>query len=85
MGLKEVACASGSACTSTTLEPSYVLRAMGLADALVHASIRIGLGRWTTEEEVEYAVQVVASRVNRLRAMSPQYELMRRGQDPARS
>jgi cysteine desulfurase len=85
MGLKEVACASGSACTSTTLEPSYVLRAMGLADALVHASIRFGLGRWTTAEEVEYAVQVVASRVNRLRAMSPQYELMRRGQDPARS
>jgi cysteine desulfurase len=83
MGMKEVACTSGSACTSTTLEPSYVLKAMGLADALVHASIRFGLGRWTTEEEVEAAVDAVVSRVHRLRAMSPQYELMRRGQNPA--
>lgn len=82
MGMKEVACASGSACTSTTLEPSYVLKAMGLADALVHASIRFGLGRWTTEEEVDNAVQLVVSRVTRLREMSPQYELMRRGQNP---
>jgi cysteine desulfurase len=82
MGMKEVACSSGSACTSTTLEPSYVLKAMGLADALVHASIRFGLGRWTTEEEVDYAVQAVVNRVRRLRELSPQYALMRRGQGP---
>jgi cysteine desulfurase len=81
MGLTEVACSSGSACTSTTLEPSYVLKAMGLDDALVHASIRFGLGRWT-EEEVDYTVQAVVSRVKRLRAMSPQYEMMVRGGAP---
>jgi cysteine desulfurase len=81
MGMTEVACSSGSACTSTTLEPSYVLKAMGLDDALVHASIRFGLGRWTTEEEVDYTVQTVVSRVKRLREMSPQYEMMARGGD----
>jgi cysteine desulfurase len=84
MGLQEVACSSGAACTSTTLEPSYVLKAMGLADALVHASIRFGLGRWTTEAEVDDAVQAVASRVHRLREMSPQYALMRRGRGSQR-
>jgi len=80
--MTEVACSSGSACTSTTLEPSYVLKAMGLDEALVHASIRFGLGRWTTEEEVDYAVQTVVSRVRRLREMSPQYEMMVRGITP---
>jgi cysteine desulfurase len=84
MGMPEVACASGSACTSTTLEPSYVLRAMGLDDALLHASIRFGLGRWTTEEEVDFTVQTVTSRVMRLREMSPQYAVMARGA-PTRS
>jgi cysteine desulfurase len=78
MGMTEVACSSGSACTSTTLEPSYVLKAMGLDDALVHASIRFGLGRWTAEEEVDFTVQTVVSRVKRLREMSPQYEMMAR-------
>jgi cysteine desulfurase len=82
MGMTEVACSSGSACTSTTLEPSYVLKAMGLDDALVHASIRFGLGRWTTQGEVDYAVQTVVSRVKRLREMSPQYEMMVRGIAP---
>jgi cysteine desulfurase len=81
MGMTEVACSSGSACTSTTLEPSYVLKAMGLDDALVHASIRFGLGRWTTQDEVDYTVQTVMNRVKRLREMSPQYELMARGGD----
>lgn len=85
MGMTEVACSSGSACTSTTLEPSYVLKAMGLDDALVHASIRFGLGRWTTEAEVDAAVQIVASRVKRLREMSPQYELMVRQASPKAS
>jgi cysteine desulfurase len=82
MGMNEVACSSGSACTSSTLEPSYVLKAMGLADALVHASIRFGLGRGTTEDDVDYTVQTVVSRVQRLREMSPQYNLRRRGIDP---
>ncbi|MDQ3831807.1 MAG: IscS subfamily cysteine desulfurase, partial [Candidatus Tectomicrobia bacterium] len=82
MGMTEVACSSGSACTSTTLEPSYVLKAMGLDDALVHASIRFGLGRWTTEEEVDFAVQTVVSRVQRLREMSPLYEMLVRGTAP---
>jgi cysteine desulfurase len=82
MGMPEVACSSGSACTSTTLEPSYVLKAMGLDEALVHASIRFGLGRWTTEEEVDQTVQTVVSRVKRLRDMSPQYAMMVRGMTP---
>jgi cysteine desulfurase len=81
MGMTEVACSSGSACTSTTLEPSYVLKAMGLDDALVHASIRFGLGRWTTHEEVDYTVKTVVSRVQRLREMSPQYKMMARRDD----
>jgi cysteine desulfurase len=81
MGMTEVACSSGSACTSTTLEPSYVLKAMGLDDALVHASIRFGLGRCTTQDEVDHTVQTVVSRVKRLREMSPQYEMMARGVD----
>jgi cysteine desulfurase len=79
MGMTEVACASGSACTSTTLEPSYVLRALGLDDALVHAAIRFGLGRWTTAEEVDFTVQTIVNRVKRLRELSPQYEILARG------
>jgi cysteine desulfurase len=71
MGMTEVACSSGSACTSTTLEPSYVLKAMGLDEALVHASIRFGLGRWTTPDDVDSTIQTVVSRVKRLREMSP--------------
>jgi cysteine desulfurase len=79
MGMTEVACSSGSACTSTTLEPSYVLKAMGLDEALVHASIRFGLGRWTTQDDVDSTVQILVSRVQRLREMSPQYEMLARG------
>jgi cysteine desulfurase len=79
MGLSDVACSSGSACTSTTLEPSYVLKAMGLDEALVHASVRFGLGRWTTQDEVDFAVRTVVGRVKRLRELSPQYELLARG------
>ena len=78
MGLKEIGCSSGSACTSSTLEPSYVLKAMGLREDLVHASIRFSLGRWTTEAEVDEAVQQIVERVKRLRAMSPQYGLARK-------
>jgi cysteine desulfurase len=78
MGLKEIACSSGSACTSTTLEPSYVLKAMGLREELVHASIRFSLGRWTDEADVDAAVQAVGDRVRRLRELSPQYAVARK-------
>ncbi len=73
-GLKDVAVSSGSACTSSSLEPSYVLRAMGVQDALAKSSIRFGLGRFTTPEEVDTVVEQVTAHVRRLRAISPHYE-----------
>jgi cysteine desulfurase len=73
MGLKDVAVSSGSACTSATLRPSHVLKAIGVPDDLAHASIRFGLGRSNTEEEVDYAVGAVAATVRRLRELSPSY------------
>jgi cysteine desulfurase len=81
MGLNDVAVSSGSACTSASLEPSYVLRAIGTSDALAHSSIRFGLGRFNTEEEVDYVVTKLASVVKRLREMSPLYEMARDGKD----
>lgn len=75
MGLKEIAVSSGSACTSATLEPSYVLRALGVEEDLAHTSIRFGLGRFNTEEEVDYTVDRVVQKVTRLREISPLYEL----------
>ncbi len=74
MGLKEIAVSSGSACTSTTLEASYVLRAIGVDEELAHTSIRFGLGRFNTEEEVDYTIDRVVQEVTRLRRMSPFYE-----------
>ena len=74
MGLKEIAVSSGSACTSAALEPSYVLRALGVEEDLAHTSIRFGLGRFNTEEEVDYTVRRVVEEVTRLRALSPLYE-----------
>jgi cysteine desulfurase len=71
MGLDDIAVSSGSACTSEIPEPSHVLRALGVPEKLAHASLRFGLGRQTTEEEVDYAVEKVASVVTRLRQMSP--------------
>ena len=81
MGISDVAVSSGSACTSATLEPSYVLRAMGVPDDLAHSSIRFGLGRFSTEEEVDWVVRLVVSKVKKLRDMSPLYEMAREGVD----
>jgi cysteine desulfurase len=81
MAVKDVAVSSGSACTSASLEPSYVLRAMGVSDELAHASIRFGLGRFNTEEEVDHVVELFAAKVKRLRDMSPLYEMAREGVD----
>lgn len=75
MGISDIAVSSGSACTSATLEPSYVLKALGTGDELAHSSIRFGLGRFNTEEEVDFVVQKVSAVVKRLREMSPLYEL----------
>jgi cysteine desulfurase len=81
MGLKNVAVSSGSACTSATLEPSYVLMALGVGDELAHTSIRFGLGRFNTEEEVDYVLDEVKRLVTHLRAMSPLYEMVQQGID----
>jgi cysteine desulfurase len=81
MGINEVAVSSGSACTSASLEPSYVLKALGAGDDLAHSSIRFGLGRWTTEEEVDYVVDKLTKVVRRLREMSPLYEMAKEGID----
>lgn len=81
MALKNVACSSGSACTSESLEPSYVLRALGVDDDLAHTSIRFGIGRFTTEQEVDYTIDLVASSVGRLREMSPLYDMFKEGID----
>jgi cysteine desulfurase len=81
MGINDVAVSSGSACTSASLEPSYVLKALGAGDDLAHSSIRFGLGRWTTEEEVEYVVEKLTNVVRRLREMSPLYEMVKEGVD----
>ena len=81
LAVKDVAVSSGSACTSASLEPSYVLRAMGVPDELAHSSIRFGLGRFTTEEEVDYAIDLFAAKVKKLREMSPLYEMAKEGID----
>ena len=81
MGINDVAVSSGSACTSASLEPSYVLKALGAGDDLAHSSIRFGLGRWTTEEEVDYVVDKLTKVVRRLREMSPLYEMVKEGID----
>jgi cysteine desulfurase len=81
MGLKDVAVSSGSACTSASLEPSYVLRALGVAEEMAHTSIRFGLGRFTTEEEVDYVIKLVVDKVKKLRELSPLYEMAQAGID----
>jgi cysteine desulfurase len=81
MGLKDIAVSSGSACTSASLEPSYVLRALGVDEELAHTSIRFGLGRFNTEEEVDYVINLVVGKVNKLREMSPLWEMAQEGID----
>ena len=81
MAIKDVAVSSGSACTSASLEPSYVLRALGVGDELAHSSIRFGLGRFTTDEEVDYVAELVIAKVNKLRDLSPLYEMHKEGID----
>lgn len=81
MGMKDVAVSSGSACTSASLEPSYVLRALGVGDELAHSSIRFGVGRFTTQEEIDFTIDLVVREVSRLREMSPLYEMAQQGID----
>jgi cysteine desulfurase len=81
MAIKDVAVSSGSACTSASLEPSYVLRALGVGEELAHSSIRFGLGRFNTQEEVDYVADLVIDKVKKLREMSPLYEMHKEGID----
>ena len=81
MGVNELAVSSGSACTSASLEPSYVLRALGVGDDLAHSSIRFGMGRFTTVEEIDYTAEKTIAAVKRLREMSPLYEMVKDGVD----
>jgi len=81
MALRDLALSSGSACTSASLEPSYVLRALGLNDELAHSSLRISLGRFTTEEEIDYAIEKIKDAVTKLRELSPLWDMYKDGVD----
>jgi cysteine desulfurase len=81
MAIKDVAVSSGSACTSASLEPSYVLRALGRSDELAHSSIRFTVGRFTTEEEVDYTIDLLKRKIGKLRELSPLWEMFKEGID----
>ena len=81
MAIKDVAVSSGSACTSASLEPSYVLRALGRSDELAHSSIRFTVGRFTTEQEIDYVVDLMQRKVEKLRELSPLWEMYKEGVD----
>jgi cysteine desulfurase len=81
MAVKEIACSSGSACTSASLEPSYVLKGLGVGDELAHSSLRLSLGRWSTQEQVDYAVEKIVASVRKLRELSPLYDMHKEGID----
>jgi cysteine desulfurase len=81
MGIKGLAVSSGSACTSASLEPSYVLRALGRSDELAHSSLRITSGRFSTEAEIDYAIETIRLNVNKLRELSPLWEMYKDGVD----
>jgi len=81
MGIKDLAVSSGSACTSASLEPSYVLRALGVEEELAHTSLRLGLGRFTTEDDIDYAIERISKEVNRLRELSPLWDMAQAGVD----
>ena len=81
MAIKDLAVSSGSACTSASLEPSYVLRALGRNDELAHSSIRFTIGRFTTEDEIDYAIQLLHKKVGKLRELSPLWEMVQDGID----
>jgi cysteine desulfurase len=81
MGINDIAVSSGSACTSATLEPSYVLKALGLGDEIAHSSIRFGLGRFNTKAEVDYVADKLIEVVQKLRELSPLYEMVKEGID----
>ncbi len=81
MAIKDIACSSGSACTSASLEPSYVLKGLGVGDELAHSSLRLSLGRWTTEEQVDFAIENITKAVLKLREMSPLYDMHKEGID----
>ncbi len=81
MAIKEIACSSGSACTSASLEPSYVLKSLGVGDDLAHSSLRLSLGRWTTEDQVDYTADAIVKSVKKLRELSPLYDMHKEGID----
>ncbi|MBC7657866.1 MAG: aminotransferase class V-fold PLP-dependent enzyme, partial [Frankiaceae bacterium] len=81
MGVKGLAVSSGSACTSASLEPSYVLRALGRSDELAHSSLRMTIGRFTTVEEIDYAIETLKDRVGKLRELSPLWDMYKDGID----
>jgi hypothetical protein len=85
MAIKDLAVSSGSACTSASLEPSYVLRALGRNDELAHSSIRFTIGRFTTEEEIDYAIKLLHLKIGKLRELSPLWEMVQEGVDLTRS